>query len=183
MVGGLLTDGDPCQITIINFGCRVATAKDAMEAIYKVYGLWLLTDGDPCNTHNNLMVILPKNKKWWHLVVGSIPDIARHTLIIIIVCIQYYNMVLLSTCTSEDSPSLTSTMDVGQVSWHESLSSLFQHQNELMTRMELGRPDHTNFRILLWKCVSGFNSDFSESRSRILVPLLLRFIKLVHTVS
>ena len=72
MVGGLLTDGDPCQITIINFGCRVATAKDAMEAIYKVYGLWLLTDGDPCNTHKNLAVILPKKRNgdsWWLIVL------------------------------------------------------------------------------------------------------------------
>ena len=74
------------------------------------------------------------------------------------------------------------TTDINNVSsWHQSLLSLFSHQTELMTSLQRGRPDHANFRILLWKCVAGFNSEFSESRSRILVPLLLRFIQLVNS--
>ena len=64
--------------------------------------------------------------------------------------------------------------------WHQSLSSLFSRQCELMASLQRGRPDHTNFRILIWKCVAGFSTEFSESRSRILVPLLLRFVQLVN---
>ena len=89
-----------------------------------------------------------------------------------------------STChiilSPECSPS-PPVMDVNPASpWHHSLSSLFSHQSELMSSLERGRPDHTNYRLLIWKCVAGFGTEFSESRSRILVPLLLRFVQLVN---
>lgn len=43
--------------------------------------------------------------------------------------------------------------------------------------MESGRVDHANFRLLLWKCVASLTPNIAEARSRILVPLVLRFIK------
>ena len=62
--------------------------------------------------------------------------------------------------------------------WHSSTLATFEYQYTLMCSMEHGRPDRANFRRLLWKCVSRF-SELAESRSRILVPLIFRFIQLV----
>lgn len=71
-----------------------------------------------------------------------------------------------SHCGSDDS-----------VKWHSTVEDLFRYWNGKLGGMECGRVDHANFRFLLWKCVAGLDRTMSEPRSRILVPLVLRFAK------
>ncbi len=61
--------------------------------------------------------------------------------------------------------------------WHSSIPDLLSYWNRKLYGMECGRVDHTNFRLLLWKCVTSLIPNIAEARSRILVPLVLRFIK------
>lgn len=61
--------------------------------------------------------------------------------------------------------------------WHVSVTALFQYQNRLLSGMDCRRPDCANYRMLLWKCLSGIDHQIVESRSQILVPLFLRFIR------
>ncbi|CAI8031672.1 Small subunit processome component 20 homolog [Geodia barretti] len=60
--------------------------------------------------------------------------------------------------------------------WHDSIPALFRFQYGLVCGMERGRPDHVNFRRLLWGILSDIPS-FAEPRSRTLVPLFLQFIE------
>ena len=75
-----------------------------------------------------------------------------------------------------DAPLLTAPSEV--LHWHDSIPALSQYQYTLVCGMERGRPDHANFRRLLWKCLCDIPA-FAEPRSRILVPLFLQFIELV----
>ena len=61
--------------------------------------------------------------------------------------------------------------------WHNSIRALFRYQKNLLSGMECRQPDHANHRMLLWKSLSGISHNVVESRSQILVPLFLRFIK------
>ena len=65
----------------------------------------------------------------------------------------------------------------GAMKWHSSVEDLFRYWNLKLDGMECGRVDHANFRLLLWKCVTGLKPSIAEPRSRILVPLVLRFVK------
>ena len=48
-----------------------------------------------------------------------------------------------------------------------------------MQELGRGRPDHVNYRQLLWQCMEKF-SGLAEGRSRLLVPLLYQFIESVN---
>ena len=61
--------------------------------------------------------------------------------------------------------------------WYNSIPVLFDHWKQHVTSMGMGQPDHANFRLLLWKCVSVVSPGVVEPRSRLLAPLLLRFIE------
>ena len=78
--------------------------------------------------------------------------------------------------SSDEGSSLLASHPETQC-WHDSIPALSQYQYMLVCSMERGRPDHVNFRRLLWKCLSDMTS-FAEPRSRILAPLLLQFIEL-----
>ena len=56
------------------------------------------------------------------------------------------------------------------------LSGLFADHIEAMTADHNSRPDHSNCRVLLWKCLELVPSA-AEQKSRVLVPLLLDFIE------
>ena len=77
---------------------------------------------------------------------------------------------------TEGHQRLSSPSD-GSTKWHSSISALFQYWNRSVCGLESSRVDHANFRFLLWKCVSSLNPNMAEPRSRILVPLVLRFVK------
>ena len=72
---------------------------------------------------------------------------------------------------------MSHSKSVDSLKWHSSIATLFQYQYVGVARMERGRVDYANFRLLLWKCVSGLNPTLAEPRSRVLVPLVLRFVK------
>lgn len=44
--------------------------------------------------------------------------------------------------------------------------------------LEHGRPDHINYRQLLWQCMEKF-IKITETRTRLFVPLVFQFIELV----
>ena len=75
------------------------------------------------------------------------------------------------------TPSGNDKDSSGSETWHASITALFQDWNRTLSGMECRRPDHSNHRMLLWKCLSGINLNMTEPRSRILVPMLLRFIR------
>ena len=75
----------------------------------------------------------------------------------------------------DDASLLTPPLE--SLHWHDSIPALSQYQYSLVCGMEQGRPDHANYRRLLWRCLYDIPA-YAEPRSRILVPLILQFIEL-----